>query len=226
MTASLRSGSTSPESIRLPTPTADDFPTPAGQIFNVTKRDQGLISPAQSSFSFPDEDHPAHAISTTPDLLYEKPISRHLGRGAPGDGALLSKTNGSPLQVELRKKRSQFYGDVFAYREPNLSPRDRIYKDSVITAEVKTNVIVCVPSCCSSPRPVPKLISSFAAPDKRRIRFPSRLFSTAIPKIPKTYLIDRHHPQSFRLPLLRWNLRLCLRLDNQRLAFPNTSHNK
>ena len=69
-------------------------------------------------------------------------VSRHEERGAPGDAAIAAATNGTPQQQELRKKKSQFYTEVFAYREPNLSPKERIYKDSVITAEVKTNVIV------------------------------------------------------------------------------------
>ena len=147
MTSSIRSRTISPESTRVPTPTASDFPTPAGQMFTVTKRDQGLVSPAQSSFSFPDEEQPVHAVSST-DGVKEKAISRHLERGAPGDGTLLSGGNSTPQQQELRKKKSHFYTEVFAYREPNESPRDRVYKDSVITAEVKTNVIVCRPPFC------------------------------------------------------------------------------
>ena len=49
-------------------------------------------------------------------------------------------------QGELRKKRNQFYTEVFEYREHNITPKDRIYRDSVVTVEVKTNVIVRPPS--------------------------------------------------------------------------------
>lgn len=56
----------------------------------------------------------------------------------------MSTTVATPQQQELRKKKSQFYTEVFSYREPNLSPKERIYKDSMVTAEVKTNVIVRV----------------------------------------------------------------------------------
>ena len=136
-----RHGNVSPESIRAPTPTANDFPTPAGQMFHVTKRDQGLVSPAQSSFSFPDDEEP-HAISNPRDYMEQKPIGRNIERGTPGDDAILSSSNGTPQQQELRKKKSQFYTEVFSYREPNLSPKERVYKDSVVTVEVKTNVIV------------------------------------------------------------------------------------
>lgn len=138
----MRPGTVSPVSVRAPTPTANDFPTPQGQIFNVTKRDQGLVSPAQSSFSFPDEEQP-HAISTPRETMEEQAMTKHLDRGSPGDGAIVAATNGTPQQQELRKQKSQFYTEVFSYREPNLSPKDRIYKDSVVMAEVRTNVIVC-----------------------------------------------------------------------------------
>ena len=141
MPTAIRLGAVSPESIRAPTPTANDFPTPAGQMFHVTKRDQGLVSPAQSSFSFPDEEEP-HAISTPRDNMEEKVMVRQVERGAPGDGSIMSAINGSPQQQELRRKKSQFYTEVFSYREPNLSPKERIYKDSIVMAEVKTNVIV------------------------------------------------------------------------------------
>ena len=145
MPSSRRSGSISPDLTRVPTPTANDFPTPAGQMFTVTKRDQGLVSPAQSCFSFPDEEPLLHTVATSPDVIEEKSIFRHTDRGAPGDGALLSMANGTPQQTELQKKKSQFYSDVFAYREPNLSPREKIYKETIIMAEVKTNVIVRSP---------------------------------------------------------------------------------
>lgn len=71
-------------------------------------------------------------------------MTNDIDRGAPGDGAVISTTNGTLQQQELRKKKSQFYTEVFSYREPHLSPKDRVYKDSVVTAEVRTNVIVCL----------------------------------------------------------------------------------
>ena len=141
MPSATRSRAVSPESIRSPTPTANDFPTPASQIFHVTKRDQGLVSPTKSSFSFPDEEEP-HAISTLPNHMEERIRAKDVNRGSPGDDAITLASNGTPQQQELRRKKSQYYTEVFSYREPNLSPKERIYKDSVVTAEVKTNVIV------------------------------------------------------------------------------------
>ena len=150
MPSSPRSRSISPDSARVPTPTANDFPTPVGQTFIVPKRDQGLVSPAESAFSFFDEASP-HAMSTT-DLVEERARARTLDRGTPGESTYASINPGNQQQTELRRNKSQYYTEVFSYREPNLSPRDRISKDSVITAEIKTNVIVRARRLCSTHR--------------------------------------------------------------------------
>ena len=140
-----RSRSGSPISPRVPTPTANDFPTPSGQVFKVTKRDKGLISPAQSAFSFADDDSPGLAISTPPtppDIYDEKPAMQPMKQGAPGDSSISLHRLDTSSQAELRKKRSQFYTEVFAYKESDASPKEQVYKESIVSAELKTNVIV------------------------------------------------------------------------------------
>lgn len=71
----------------------------------------------------------------------ERRITRPIDRGAPGDGAIFSDKK-TPEQKELAKRKSQYYGDVFAYREPNTSARERISRESMIMADIRTNVIV------------------------------------------------------------------------------------
>jgi len=71
----------------------------------------------------------------------EARIFRPIERGAPGDQAIFSEFK-TPEQIELAKRRSQYYGDAFAARESNSSARERISKDSMIMADVKTNVII------------------------------------------------------------------------------------
>ncbi|KAL2056477.1 hypothetical protein ABVK25_003501 [Lepraria finkii] len=146
----IQGGSVSPISNGATTPTANDFPVPVGQNFTVRKRDKGLVSPSQSSsFSVIDDDEPpVHAI-TTPHRIESRAPSRKasidLGQKQSVDGAAGYMCNDMcsiAPENEIRKKRSQFYNEVFAYREPNITPRDRIYKDSIVTVEVKTNVIV------------------------------------------------------------------------------------
>ncbi|RDL40413.1 Tautomerase [Venustampulla echinocandica] len=78
----------------------------------------------------------------TSDLDREqRRITRALDRGAPGDEAIFSK-NKTPQQKELARRKSQYYNDVFAHREPNSSPRDRVSRESMIMTDVKTNVII------------------------------------------------------------------------------------
>ncbi|KAI4139355.1 MAG: hypothetical protein L6R39_006328 [Caloplaca ligustica] len=122
---------------------ADEFPRKAGRVLNLSKRDNGLISPAQSSFSFADEIEPiSMPPSNKPDLLDERQISGPLGRGSPGDAALMAMVNRDRASTEVSRRKSQYYSEVFAYREPNQTARERVNRYSVITAEVKTNVIV------------------------------------------------------------------------------------
>ena len=150
----------------------NNFPRQAGKALVVSKRDNGLISPAQSSFSFADEDDSAlpHVISEMPDIIDEKAISRSVTRGAPGDAALMSMVNKNRESTDLSRRKSQFYSEVFAYREPNLTARDRVHKYSVITAEVKTNVIVS-----SSKSPISSPSHSFLHRSKTSISS-SRIF--------------------------------------------------
>ena len=146
MPASLPNGTVSPLSSEQVSPTANEFPRQAGQTLKVSRRDNGLISPAKSTFSFNDDEPEAQPISNMPDLIDEKQIARHISRGAPGDAALMSMVQRNQEGTDLARRKSQFYTEVFAYREPNLSPREKIYRNSVITAEVKTNVIVRIHS--------------------------------------------------------------------------------
>lgn len=68
-------------------------------------------------------------------------ITRDLTRGSPGDQAIFSNTK-TPEQKTLNKRKSQYYGEVFANREPIASARERVLKESPIVADLKTNVIV------------------------------------------------------------------------------------
>ncbi|KAL8676659.1 MAG: hypothetical protein Q9186_006843 [Xanthomendoza sp. 1 TL-2023] len=108
-----------------------------------SRRDNGLISPAKSTFSFADEIDPMSLPALEkPSLIDEAQISGPYGRGSPGDAALIAMVNKDQASTNLSRRKSQFYSEVFAYREPNLTARDRVHRYSVITAEVKTNVIV------------------------------------------------------------------------------------
>ena len=152
MAAPVRSQRATPAQSRTQSrsgsPTGNNFPRIAGSVLRVNKRDNGLISPAQPAFSFHDEestrDQPIDS-STMPTSFDRKHIDRAIERDTPGGGSMIKRNQSSKDGSEAGRRRSQFYGEVFAYREPNLSTKERIYRNSMITAQVKTNVIVRKP---------------------------------------------------------------------------------
>ncbi|TVY83267.1 hypothetical protein LSUE1_G002161 [Lachnellula suecica] len=114
----------------------------ADKAFQPSLANKGLIlhfelpsSPADSGPTMP---------ATSPSSTFsaeERRITRQIDRGAPGDQAIFSDRK-TPEQKELARRKSQYYGDVFAHREPNSSARERVSKESMVMAEVKTNVII------------------------------------------------------------------------------------
>lgn len=131
------------------TPTAEDFPLPLKQPFVVTgvnKRDQGLVSPSKSSFTVSDDDR-FHAISTPPSMD-DSPIARENSQKARVGAYNNSNVD---LHKELSKTKNQFYSDTLQMRKEPTTPHDRIHKESVILAEVKTNIIVSVTALSQNP---------------------------------------------------------------------------
>lgn len=89
----------------------------------------------------PADSDPSSMPNPSATTLEERRITRPIDRGAPGDQAIFSE-NKTPNQRELTKRKSQYYGDAFAYREPNSSARERVSRESMIMADIRTNVIV------------------------------------------------------------------------------------
>ena len=81
------------------------------------------------------------AQSTPPDFTHDSHF-RSLTRGAGGDLPSESSDDQSWSRRELSKKKSQYYSEAFAYREPSNTAKERVMKDSVIMAEVKMNCCV------------------------------------------------------------------------------------
>ncbi|KAI1002203.1 hypothetical protein K3495_g5999 [Podosphaera aphanis] len=71
----------------------------------------------------------------------EKRLVRDITRSTPGDPKISLET--SPEQRAIARKRSQYYENVFAANPSPLSTaRDRVLRESLIMAEIKTNVII------------------------------------------------------------------------------------
>ncbi|KAE9378935.1 Tautomerase/MIF [Stipitochalara longipes BDJ] len=84
---------------------------------------------------------PSITSSPSATTREEQRITRNIDRGTPGDQAIFSAAK-TPEQKQLAKRKSQYYGDVFAARESNSSARERVLKETPILADVRTNVII------------------------------------------------------------------------------------
>ncbi|KAM3068863.1 hypothetical protein ACMFMG_011025 [Clarireedia jacksonii] len=108
----------------------------SGEARCVNSRIQLPPSPADS-----DKMSASPPSNFSPLALEGERITREIIRGTPGDrGAAVPPK--SPQDAELARKRSQFYGDAFAYREPVSSARDRVSRDSIVLCEIQTNIIM------------------------------------------------------------------------------------
>ncbi|KAI9810750.1 MAG: hypothetical protein M1827_006088 [Pycnora praestabilis] len=122
--------------------TIDPFSRPNAYSRTAPKHTGALVSPTGSTFSFEVNKGPTHAVSALPGMVQEKDITRSVSRGAPGDAALKAMANRGEKERGLTKRKSQYYGEAFAYREPNSSTRGRVSRDSVVMADLRTNVII------------------------------------------------------------------------------------
>lgn len=116
----------------------DAFPRAAGRLVVTSHPDRILVAQHDAENKEPC----IPAGQPVADRGEEKQMVRHMERGAPGDAYLKAMVQRGPEDTERSRQKNRFYGEVFAYREPNTSARDCIARDSVVTAEVKTNVIV------------------------------------------------------------------------------------
>ncbi|OQV11076.1 hypothetical protein CLAIMM_14976 [Cladophialophora immunda] len=107
-------------------PTGENVPENAFHL-------KGRMSPAPHKFPLMQR-----AQSTPPDLTRPSQfaIGAKSSQGQPSDVASLEQ---SWSRLRLSKKRSQYYDDVFAYRESNNTAKERVAKDWVILAEIKLN---------------------------------------------------------------------------------------
>jgi hypothetical protein len=140
MSISVSSSTASSEPSEPRSSTGDRFPRQAGEPITEGRRDNGPISP-HSALPLDHQPLPSQPGTLAQDLLKDKKTQR---RGIFAESTLMAMVNGHQEgDSSLSRRKSQFYGEVFAYREPNVSARNRVHQFSVVTAEVKTNVIVC-----------------------------------------------------------------------------------
>lgn len=126
------------------TPVENAFPTPPnGEISRyATYRLKGRISPAPKRLL-----NVQRAQSTPPEITRAYQLGT-LTRTTDGQLSDVTSLENSWQRLHISKKRSQYYSDAFAYREPNNTARERVTKDFVIVAEVRMNC--CVSQCAKT----------------------------------------------------------------------------
>jgi Macrophage migration inhibitory factor (MIF) len=109
------------------------FPTPPrGVTPDPNFRINGRLSPGPRKFMSVQE----RAQSTPPELTNDRRF-RSLTKGTGSESLEQSWSRRA-----LSKKKSQYYEEAFACREPYHTAKDRVVKDSVILADVKLNCCV------------------------------------------------------------------------------------
>jgi hypothetical protein len=110
---------------------------------SVTSISKTPIHKSRSHYTFTDHENipPSHSLRLIdcPGMDDEKLLSMAERARKQASASALTST---PQSRELSKRRSQYYGEIFAYREPHQSARERVTRDSMVMAELKTNVIV------------------------------------------------------------------------------------
>jgi hypothetical protein len=128
--------------MRAPTPSNEPESSPLHNVVNMSMSDVFPTPPKAADL----RSSPApkrileftRAASTPPEITNENYLrisSKILGGDLPPVSNLATAWD----RQQLSKKRSQYYGEVFAYREPRNTAKDRVTRDSVIVAEIKLN---------------------------------------------------------------------------------------
>lgn len=121
---------------------ANELPLPKNKPLLINQKRRSAVSLRELPPSPANSDLDASTMPPTSALSKdESRLFRPLERGAPGDQAIFSDSK-TPEQKDLAKRKSQFYTEAFAQREPNSSARERISRESMVVADVRTNVIV------------------------------------------------------------------------------------
>jgi hypothetical protein len=97
---------------------------------------QNHLPPSPADSDSADDQMPAASATT----MGQRHITRDIARGSPGDQAIFSDAK-SPEQRQLARQRSQYYDDRFAFRESISSARERVCRESMVMADIRTNVI-------------------------------------------------------------------------------------
>ncbi len=190
-----------------------------------------------------EENTPLHSYPHS--LRSHSPSISNINISVMDDATLLSmarrahkKASNAALTSETRalnKKKSQFYGEVFAYRAPHTSARDRVTRDSIVMAELKTNVIVrpypllftsLRPTNSTPFKPAVSSLTPFLFTAQGRIHPNNRPILPPLPPLPTPRILNPNHRHAQRMPPPLRLLRPRLHPYHHRHTLPNRPSNK
>ncbi|KAG5300433.1 MIF domain-containing protein [Histoplasma ohiense] len=117
-------------------------PTPMEKVPTLVPLTSVQSNPVESDR--PVTPKPSRRLRKAPGKGHESSnsITKELTRGAPTDGYPNRFLTKSSSQLDIAKKRSQYFNEVFTSREAYHTPRHRVNQDSVVVVEIKTNVLL------------------------------------------------------------------------------------
>jgi len=117
-----------------------EFPAPAGQTILRPDDNPAAATRRSSTGSEPQISKRVESIGATGSN--GKITSNSFIRNGHKKTPSMDAVHEGQENLEQSTERSEFYGNVFTHRTPATFAREQAYKDSVVVAEVKTNVIV------------------------------------------------------------------------------------
>lgn len=81
--------------------------------------------------------------SHTPHIVEGDHLMRNIDRPPPGDVVCRAHKTQSKPELTKRRSRIDFFDGAFSVNDSS-SARERVHGDAIVTAEVKTNVIVSI----------------------------------------------------------------------------------
>lgn len=127
-----------------PAPVENAFPTPTPPRRQESRRSEsqrsGRQSPAPGRLFLFGKSSPAPKEHKSVEALRS-----NVSRGGSNGLSSASELEKSWQRKELSKRTSLFFDQAFAVREPYNSARERVARDAMMVADLRTNCCVCIP---------------------------------------------------------------------------------
>jgi hypothetical protein len=103
------------------------------------------VSQTRAQLSFSERKAQREGVRPAANLVEGNHVLRPIDRAPPGDIVRNTSKSQSRAELSRRKSKKNFFEDAFSVH-PGSPARERVHGDAIVMAEVKTNVIVRIPS--------------------------------------------------------------------------------